>query len=133
MGFYLRKSVRVGPLCFNLSKSGIGMSTGIKGFRVGSGPRGNYVHMGRGGIYYRASLDSGGSHVTPSASAPPRPVVAQTDGMTEIESGDVLQMVDALSTALVEELNEKMRRWRLWPWAAILGFFAITPSANLHP
>jgi hypothetical protein len=26
-----------------------------------------------------------------------------------------------------------MRRWRLWPWAAILGFFAIAPSASLHP
>ena len=37
MGFYLRKSVRVGPVRFNLSKSGIGMSTGIKGFRVGTG------------------------------------------------------------------------------------------------
>jgi hypothetical protein len=53
--------------------------------------------------------------------------------MTEIESGDVLRMVDGSSAALVEELNEKMRRWRLWPWVAILGSFSIAPSANLHP
>lgn len=36
------------PFRFNLSNSGIGVSAGIKGFRVGTGPRGNYVHMGRG-------------------------------------------------------------------------------------
>lgn len=56
MGFYLRKSVSAGPFRFNLSKSGIGMSTGVKGLRVGTGPRGAYVHAGRGGIYYRQSL-----------------------------------------------------------------------------
>lgn len=43
MGFYFRKSVRLGPLRFNLSKSGIGTSVGVKGFRLGAGPRGNYV------------------------------------------------------------------------------------------
>nr|MBI7150790.1 DUF4236 domain-containing protein [Pseudomonas aeruginosa] len=53
MGLSVRKSVRVGPFRFNLSKSGIGVSAGIKGLRVGTGPRGNYIHMGRGGFYYR--------------------------------------------------------------------------------
>lgn len=56
MGFYLRKSISVGPLRFNLSKSGIGVSAGVKGLRFGVGPRGNYIHMGRGGLYYRATL-----------------------------------------------------------------------------
>jgi len=135
MGFYLRRSVRVGPVRFNLSTSGIGMSTGIKGFRVGTGPRGNHVQMGRGGIYYRAALNAGESPRAglPSKSSPPRPAGAQTNVMAEIESGDVLQMVDASSAALVEELNQKIGRWRLWPWVAIVGLFAIGPSANLHP
>lgn len=35
MGFSYRKSVSLGPFRFNLSKSGVGMSTGIRGFRVG--------------------------------------------------------------------------------------------------
>ena len=35
MGFYLRKSVSVGPFRFNLSGSGVGVSAGIRGFRVG--------------------------------------------------------------------------------------------------
>ena len=51
MGFYIRKSIKAGPFRFNLSKSGLGVSAGIPGFRVGTGPRGNYVHMGRNGIY----------------------------------------------------------------------------------
>lgn len=57
MSFYIRKSIKAGPFRFNLSKSGLGVSAGIPGFRVGTGPRGNYVHMGRNGIYYRASVN----------------------------------------------------------------------------
>ena len=38
MGWYLRKSLKLGPLRFNLSKSGIGTSIGVKGLRVGTGP-----------------------------------------------------------------------------------------------
>jgi hypothetical protein len=56
VGFYIRKSVKAGPFRFNLSKSGISASAGVPGFRIGTGPRGNYVHMGRNGICYRASL-----------------------------------------------------------------------------
>jgi hypothetical protein len=40
-----------------LSKSGLGGSVGVKGLRVGSGPRGRYLHAGREGLYYKASLD----------------------------------------------------------------------------
>jgi len=58
MGLYLRKSFRVGPLRFNLSKSGIGLSGGVKGARLGVGPRGAYVHGGRYGLYYRERLSS---------------------------------------------------------------------------
>jgi hypothetical protein len=35
MGFYIRKAISVGPFRFNLSKSGIGVSAGIKGLRPG--------------------------------------------------------------------------------------------------
>lgn len=41
MGFRFHKSLRIGKHTrLNLSKSGIGVSTGVKGFRVGVGPRG---------------------------------------------------------------------------------------------
>ena len=56
MGWYVRKSVRMGPVRWNLSKSGIGMSVGVRGLRVGTGPRGAYVAGGRGGLYFRQPL-----------------------------------------------------------------------------
>lgn len=59
MGFYIRKSFRSGPFRVNLSKSGLGFSSGFKGFRVGTGPRGSYVNAGRNGLYYRKSFGRG--------------------------------------------------------------------------
>ena len=54
MAWYLRKSVSVGPIRFNLSKGGIGTSVGVTGFRVGMRPDGSsYVHAGRHGLYMR--------------------------------------------------------------------------------
>ena len=56
MAFHLRKSISVGPFRFNLSKSGIGLSVVVHGLRVGTGPRGHYIHAGASGFYYRASI-----------------------------------------------------------------------------
>lgn len=57
MAWYLRKSVSVGPIRFNLSKSGIGASVGVTGFRIGMRPDGSsYVHAGRYGLYMREEL-----------------------------------------------------------------------------
>jgi hypothetical protein len=68
MGFYLRKSFRAGPVRINLSKSGLGLSAGIRGLRVGSGPRGSYIHAGRKGLYYRKKLSGGKSRQSDSGS-----------------------------------------------------------------
>ncbi|MDD5670060.1 MAG: DUF4236 domain-containing protein [Candidatus Omnitrophica bacterium] len=57
MGWYLRKSFSAGPLRFNLSKSGIGTSFGVRGARVSLGPRGAYLNAGGGGLYFRQSLN----------------------------------------------------------------------------
>ncbi|MBR9803321.1 DUF4236 domain-containing protein [bacterium] len=118
MAFYIRKSVRVGPIRFNLSKSGIGVSTGIPGLRVGTGPRGNYIHMGRGGLYYRQTL-------SPTKARPQqynRPVDHQaipsrTHGaMKAIGSGCVTEMVDSTSAALLAEIERKRTRMVWWPF-----------------
>jgi hypothetical protein len=109
--FYIRQSVSAGPFRFNLSKSGVGVSVGVKGLRVGTGPRGHYVHAGRGGLYYRASL--GGTRHTsvprPRFSSPHRASHAEDDGVTmiEVQSGDVAAMRDATVTDLVDDLNKK--------------------------
>src|SRR5262245_47642065 len=60
MAWYLRKAFRLGPLLrLNASKSGLGASFGVAGLRVGTEPRGAYIHGGRGGLYYRQSLSPG--------------------------------------------------------------------------
>lgn len=40
MVFYFRKSIKLGGLRINFSKSSIGYSAGFKGFRVGTGSKG---------------------------------------------------------------------------------------------
>ena len=40
MGLRFRKSINIGPLRINLSKSGVGVSLGVKGFRVGRSAKG---------------------------------------------------------------------------------------------
>jgi len=72
MGFYLRKTIKVGGINLNLSGSGLGVSTGVRGFRVGMNGRGTYVQMGRGGLYYRKQVSWSrynkptGGHSSPS-------------------------------------------------------------------
>lgn len=57
MTFFLRKAVRLGKFFrLNLSKSGAGVSIGVKGLRVSLGPRGNELHGGRYGLYFRRRL-----------------------------------------------------------------------------
>lgn len=124
MGFYIRKAIRVGPFRFNLSKSGVGVSAGVKGLRFGTGPRGNYVHMGRGGLYYRKTLPSGAGGRN---QAPNSPEFQQSntgiehEPLKEIESAHITQMVDSSSADLVTEMNDKRKKFRIWPFIAVLG------------
>lgn len=130
MAFYIRKSLRFGPLRFNLSKSGVGVSAGVKGFRVGASPRGNYVHMGRGGLYYRASLSSptqssrGGPTAprpAPRRVEPPALSPAGDVAMREIDSESAARIVDSSSQALVQELREKHKKMRLAHLGLVAG------------
>lgn len=139
MSFYLRKSIRVGPIRFNLSKSGIGISAGIGGFRVGSGPRGNYVHMGRSGIYYRKTLASSrGASAGPAsprsdpARIPSAGFQSDVGPMREIESGEVTAMTDSSSVDLLKELDEKQGKARIGRPIFILGVFCVGAASLLR-
>lgn len=61
MGFRIQKSIRLGQfLRLNISKSGIGISAGIPGLRIGTGPRGAYFSAGLPGtgLSYRQKISS---------------------------------------------------------------------------
>ncbi|RZS94883.1 DUF4236 domain-containing protein [Cecembia calidifontis] len=67
MGFYLRKGFNFGPLRVNLSKSGLGISAGVTGARIGINSQGRtYVHGGRHGLYYRKNLPIGNKSTSSS-------------------------------------------------------------------
>lgn len=145
MPFYIRDSVSVGPFRFNLSRSGLGISAGVKGFRVGTGPRGHYVHAGRGGLYYRSSLGSGkatGNRPTPSSSheerAGPRekfvPSADPAIEMRAVSSADVQQMRDARFSDILDDINRTKSQEPLTVWTVLIAvIFAIALGMALGP
>ncbi len=130
MGFYLRKSISFGGVRFDFSKSGIGASVGVKGFRFGMGLRGNYVHMGRGGIYYRAVLGAKKGNVQRTQPARPEGERDKGDGLLfqEIESGDISFIIDSSSQEIVNEINAKCKKTPCWPLAILCAFI---PSVGI--
>lgn len=146
MPFYIKKSVSVGLFRFNLSKSGIGVSAGVKGFRVGTGPRGHYIHAGRGGLYYRSSIPSGGGNrsnrsnsarpLQPSPYTPNVPTYSESGvEMVRVSSGDVLEMEDARFSEVLSDLTRKqnstsMRAALGWSGVVLTLFAAIVSGLN---
>ena len=122
MGFYFRKSINVGGIRFNFSKSGVGVSAGVKGFRVGTGPRGNYVHMGRNGLYYRSALGKTQGQSQASDNYPQQEVEIDPSYQT-IESDNTATIVDASSQDLLDEINKRNAQVPKWPWALLLLLF----------
>jgi hypothetical protein len=54
MGWSFRRSISVGPLRLNVGKRGVGVSTGVRGARVGLEASGRpYVSAGAFGVRYR--------------------------------------------------------------------------------
>lgn len=140
MGFYLRKSVNVGPFRVNFSSSGVGVSAGIKGLRVGTGPRGNYILVGTGALRYRATLPpSSGPSSRPSSSSSnlrhdsqePRLPSGGLDGMTSIDSGPVEAMQDNSSLELLKELRGKALRPSYWKFSGAASIIAVWLSSQL--
>jgi hypothetical protein len=126
MGWFLRKSVSVGPFRFNLSGSGVGMSVGVKGFRVGSGPRGNYVHLGRGGVYYRHTFSP--NEVQPRPAMPMLPIAGTHAPLQALESDGVANIVDSSSEELLEEIRTKRRKLSLRPFAVWLSILLLVTA-----
>lgn len=129
MGLSFAKSVKFGAVRFNFSGGGIGVSVGVPGLRIGTGPRGAYIGGGMGGFRYRKSLgtSSSASRVpaqhrftqpgTPGQSATPStdPNVVAT---VEHETKNVLELTDASGDDLLRSMNEQRSKTSLWPFVA---------------
>ena len=132
VGFYIRKGFNFGPLRLNLSRSGFGASVGVKGARIGLTPRGEtYVHLGRGGLYYRQTL----SRLHPHGSITPQyqpPALLSGGQLTEITSAAAQTIVDSSATDLLRELNIVKRRIDLFPVAAIVGILLLLRTIQVQ-
>lgn len=140
MGFYFRKSVKFGPMRFNFSKSGIGVSAGVKGARISAGPRGTYVHAGAGGFYYRQRI--GGSSVRPQTQSFSSPTqnfqwqdvnVPPTPNAYTIETADVSRLVETSSAELVNQINATARQTRSAPFAILATIAASFLALFIFP
>lgn len=129
MGFYFRKSVKFGPMRFNFSKSGIGVSAGVKGARVSAGPRGTYVHAGTNGFYYRQRI--GGSNVrsynkqtktTPQNFQPQNNPIQPDLSAYKIETADVSRLAETSSVEILNQINETSKQMRYAPFAVLTTF-----------
>lgn len=127
MGISFAKSVRFGAVRFNFSGSGIGMSIGIPGLRIGTGPRGAYIGGGIAGFRYRKSLGNGtaqgsASHRHSPANAPQVALVPSANIVSTVvhEEKGVLELTDSTSDALIQSMNEQRQKTAWWPFVAVV-------------
>lgn len=152
MGITYRKSISAGPFRFNLSGSGIGVSVGVPGFRIGTGPRGNYVSVSAGGFRYRYSLSGAQRPGTAPRPVTHEPVVTEEKQppahLTHIPSGsdtvapmeiirsaDIGQLSDSSADSLLTEINNKNKMSVIWPWPLLAAavFTGIQLNKGVDP
>lgn len=126
MGVYVRNTITAGPFRFTMSRSGLNVSAGIPGLRVGTNPRGNYIRVGGSGVHYRTSA----RRSTPVTTVPTRVSAYATTTPAEVRMDDVtgappMHLLPTGSGDVVEQLNAAVRRRGLgWPAtvvAVVLG------------
>lgn len=121
MGFYFRKSKNFGGIRLNFSKSGLGVSTGVKGARLIFSPNGTYVHLGAQGIYYKKKIGGNdiSKHNTNSPKGEKYEFKESTFGETKIETTNFENLTDIDSQEFINELERKNNILSLTPIASI--------------
>jgi len=136
MGVYLRSSLKAGPFRFNLSQLGIGVSAGVPGFRIGTGPRGNYVRVGTRGVSYRATLASRPAASRNALAAPAGPsswhpgspaTLPGSVAVQEVPTAAIEELQASNPGEFIGQLQAAARRHSMWPWAAALAILVSAP------
>ena len=120
MGWTWRRSTSIGPLRFNVSKSGVGLSVGVRGARVSTGPRGTYVHIGAGGFRYSQRIDGTAPTSRPAPSSRPSsapPPIPPSGPGRPVEVLEPAHLIDSSADELLEEIRRKEKKLRLVPLA----------------
>ena len=133
MGLSFSRSVKFGALRFNFSGSGIGVSAGVPGFRIGTGPRGAYISGSVAGFRYRQSLGVKKRQQSDSRRPLSPDLQPGSDSSTanniastkEHVTADVMMLTDASGDELLRSMNEQAGKKRLWPAVAVLLIIAL--------
>jgi len=129
MGWSFRKSKSFGPFRLNLSRSGLGISFGVKGARISANNNGTFVTIGANGIYYRQRLSGKTSHTIDNHFTPE--ITTEYNQPHTITTNSVEAITDVESQAFVQELEEKahkiefLKALGIWP-----SFFVMLYLAN---
>lgn len=122
MGFRFRKSIKILPgTRLNVSKSGVGISTGVKGARISTGPSGTRVttSIPGTGIYNVQNIGAGKSK--PAAAKAPTSIA--TTGISDAQtiSGS---HGNSAATENIKTGKSHGRYYVPW-WRAIIGFITL--------
>lgn len=123
MGFYFRKSVKMGPFRMSFSKGGISTSFGVKGARVTAGPRGTYVTIGSNGFYYRQRIGSTRSYTQNRKGFEHRastPYIEDASGR-EIKTANTTDLVESEIQETLDNINKRLSKY---DWANAFGAVA---------
>jgi uncharacterized protein len=141
MGLTYSKTIRFGGVRFNLSGSGIGVSVGIPGMRIGTGPRGAYISGGAGGFRYRRSLGGSSGRRAAARTAMPAPASPPTfeelqraleaPGQQRFDTADALTLDESDGEGLVAAIREQRGKLQYWPFVASMGIisFLLAPDS----
>ncbi|NMH91855.1 DUF4236 domain-containing protein [Pseudonocardia bannensis] len=132
MSFYLRSSIKVGPFRCGLSRSGLSVSTGVPGLRVGAGPRGAFVRVGAAGVHSYLTVPSRRQPTAARRNPPASPTFTGSAGieLEDITGVGAAQLLPATPSELVESLNTAASRHSIWPWVlavTVVLTFAVSP------
>jgi hypothetical protein len=132
MGFYIRKAINLGGgVRLNLSARGLGLSAGVKGFRIGMNGRGTYVHMGRGGLYYRKQFSYSPPRQNGHQNTPQNLPSGNAADVVFTENLDrPLEVVSGATDAQHIADHFKKRNRPYWI-PILLGFFAVISLQNV--
>jgi len=113
MSWHFCKSFGSKGFRLNVSQSGVGFSSGVKGFRVSTNSRGTYVNIGSGGVHYRQR--TGGAYGAPShagrSGAPSSgfPHAVPSENLSTIPSAPAHELIDDNSAVILVQLNASLK------------------------
>ncbi len=127
MGLYFRKSIKLGPIRLNFSKSGVSYSVGPKGAKINFSQRGTYVNFGSHGLYYRKKISSPSLHQKKTPI--PLNTFAKNIDQKLTNAIPIDTLTDTVSQEFINELTNKnqktsfLKTFAFWPLILVFVCF----------